>query len=180
MTDFGNGSPAEICLVRELISLAAEARASRKLPTEQRLSRAIIIPDDPRLGELLSKQRSTIATCLGTETVCVERQAERYVSYQVKPNLASLRAKFDAETTRVTSFCLAHSNAADLYHRLKRDGKLDMIMLSDGNEENPNVHGVLKQYEVTLTAAEVEITLSAKRGFAAASGQAITLVLALT
>ncbi len=153
---------AEMATVREIASLGRAARTEAKLKVRQPLARVEVVLADPSQQAWLESHAPLIAEELNVKAVEFATDADRYVSYAVKPNFKSIGPKFGKLAPQIQK-TLAAADAAALRRQLDANGKLAMEVAGQ---------------PVELTPDDVQITLSAKSGWAAAQGRSAVVVLA--
>jgi isoleucyl-tRNA synthetase len=102
-----------------------------------------------------------IADELNVKRVEFAADADRYVTYEIKPNFKSLGPKFGPLAPKIKA-ALAKADAADLRRQLEADAKA--VLTVDGQT-------------VELTPDDVQVGLSAKAGWTAAQGRQVVVVL---
>ena len=152
----------EIELVREAASLGRAARAGAKLKTRQPLAKVAVVLAKEEQESIVRRHEAVLLDELNVKTIQTVARADDYVTYEVKPNFKAIGAKF-RESVPLIKEALSKSDAASLRQQFMAQGKA-VVKLANG-------------HEVELTTAEIEITLKAKEGFAAASGSHIVVVL---
>ena len=148
-------------LVRDTVGLGARVRATNKLKTRQPLGEAIVVVTSDEDRQVLEQHRAIIEEELNVERLSFTAEPQKYVQFQVVPNFRALGSKLGKDMQA----CKAALTAADggaLYDALNTTGVIKLDVAGK---------------EVALTSAEVEIRLSAKEGFAAASDHGRVMVL---
>jgi isoleucyl-tRNA synthetase len=84
------------------------------------------------------------------------------VNYELKPNFKAIGAKFRESVPHIKE-ALSKANAADLRAQFAASGKINLPLASGKSTE--------------LSPEEVEVSLKAKEGYAAASGRTVVVVL---
>jgi len=153
---------AEMAWGREIASLGRAARTEAMLKVRQPLARVEVVLADPYQQAWLESHAPLIAEELNVKAVEFATDADRYVSYAVKPNFKSIGPKFGKLAPQIQK-TLAAADAAALRRQLDANGKLAMEVAGQ---------------PVELTPDDVQITLSAKSGWAAAQGRSAVVVLA--
>jgi isoleucyl-tRNA synthetase len=156
------GLATEIELVREAASLGRAARSGAKLKTRQPLAKVVIVLAKAEQEAIVRRHEAVLLDELNVKLIEVAPRADDYVTYEVKPNFKAIGAKF-RESVPLIKDALSKSDAAALRAQFAAQGQA-LIKLANGQE-------------VALTTAEIEVTLKAKDGFAAASGSHIVAVL---
>lgn len=151
----------EMAVVREIASLGRSARMEAKLKVRQPLSVVELVLADPAHRDWLEGHLPLIADELNVRSVGFAADADRYVSYEVKPNFKVIGPKFGKLAPRLKAV-LPTLNAADLRRQLDSIGKATIAV--DGQS-------------IDLTPDDVQVTLKAKEGWAAAQGRMVVVVL---
>ena len=154
----------EVALVRDIVSLGRNVRAAQKKKVRLPLSRLILVLAAPAQRPVVQKHEATLAEALNVKTIEYARVADQYVTYELKPNLKLIGAKY-RELVPAIKATLGRANAAHLKNKLATDGHCIL-----------NIEGQM----VDLTAEEVEVSLMAKEGFAAAGSRSVVVVLDTT
>ena len=126
------------------------------------MAKVEVILADEAHRDWLARHAAVIAEELNVKAVEFSDRPEQYVSYEVLPNFKSLGKKLGKLMPQVKP-ALAKENGAELLAKLKAAGQLE---LSLGGQQ------------VTLTGEDVEIRMTAKPGWAAASDKGVVVVLA--
>lgn len=151
----------EMDLVRQLVSLGHAARADAGLKVRQPLGLAELILARPEQVAELGRHAELIADELNVKTVEFTSDADRYVSYEVRPDFRALGPKYGKRVPAIQA-ALHGMDAAVARRTLVDSGELAVAL--DGET-------------VMLSASEIEIRLQAKPGWAAAPGRAGVVVL---
>ncbi|MEP0842936.1 MAG: isoleucine--tRNA ligase [Phycisphaerae bacterium] len=152
---------SEMAVVREIASLGRSARMEAKLKVRQPLAVVELVLADPSHRQWLEGHLPLIADELNVKRVEFAADADRYVSYEVRPNFKSLGPRFGPLAPRLKSV-LASADAADLRRRLDRDGKA--VVAVDGRQ-------------IELTPDDVQVALKPREGWTAAQGRSVVVVL---
>ena len=148
-------------LVRDTVGLGARVRATNKLKTRQPLGEAIVVVTSDADRDVLDEHRAIIEEELNVERLSFTSDPQKYVQFQVLPNFRALGSKLGKDMQACKAALMAADGGA-LYEALNVDGVIKLEVAGK---------------EVSLTSAEVEIRLSAKEGFAAASDGGRVMVL---
>ncbi|HOA73348.1 MAG TPA: isoleucine--tRNA ligase [Phycisphaerae bacterium] len=151
----------EMAIVREIASLGRAARMDAKIKVRQPLPVVEIVLADPAHEQWLSGHLPLIMDELNVKRIEFATQADKYVSYEVKPNFKALGPKFGKLAPQIKN-ALAGADAAALRRQLEEAGKAEL-----------SVAGQI----VELTAEDVQVTLKAREGWAAAQGRQVVVVL---
>ncbi len=154
----------DMALVRDVVTLGNRVRAANKLKVRQPLGTAIAVVTDAHERQVLDEHAAIIEDELNVEALDFTDEPQTYVQFQVVPNFRALGPKICKDVPAVKA-ALGKADGAALYEQLGTHGK---IVLSLGERA------------VELGPEEIEIRLSAKEGFAAASSGGRLIVLDLT
>jgi isoleucyl-tRNA synthetase len=154
----------EMQLVRDVVTLGARVRAQEKLKVRQPLGEAIVIVTSEADRIVLDRHRAMIEEELNVESIAFAPSPEQYVEFQLLPNFRALGPKLGKDVPACKA-ALAKADGAALQRELTSKGAIDVVL--------PN-------RTVSLDASEIEIRLSAKPGFAAASDLGRVVVLDTT
>jgi len=153
---------AEIAIVREVASLGRNARSGAKMKTRQPLAKVVIVTHGAKTDETVRKHEQVILDELNVKKIEIAHQADQYVNFELKPNFKAIGAKF-RESVPLIKAALTTADVAKLRSELTGKGTCTLA-LSNGKS-------------VDLTPEEVEVSLKAKDGYAAASGKTVVVVL---
>ncbi len=168
LSDFPAADPAAIDepladlmeQVRDLVSAGRAARTAARLKVRQPLALAEIIVSRAEQAERLSTHVSLVLEELNLKRVEFTTEGDRYVSYQVKPDLKLLGPRLGKRLPRLGA-ALAALDPAEVRRRLAADGAI--VVDVDGEP-------------VTLSEQEVFVRLEAKPGWSAAPGRSGVVV----
>ncbi len=152
----------EIDVVREIASLGHSVRVAEGLKVKQPLSSVEIVIAERAFCDSLRRHEGVIADELNVEAVEFTSNADEYVQYEVKPNFRSMGPKFGKRAPVIQKALRAHADPAGLWRSIQDDGKV-MVVVDGG--------------EVELTGEDVQVSLEAKDGWAAAQGKTAVVVL---
>jgi isoleucyl-tRNA synthetase len=152
----------EFSLVREVASLGRAARSGAKQKTRQPLSKVVVVLSDTGRDEIVRKHEQVLLDELNVKAIEIAHQADQYVNYELKPNFKAIGAKHRELVPHIKE-ALSKANAAELRAQMSSSGKIN-LPLSNGKS-------------VELSPEEVEVSLKAKEGYAAASGRTVVVVL---
>jgi isoleucyl-tRNA synthetase len=150
--------------VRELVSLGLQVRTAQKLRVRQPLAAAEIVLTDPAIAAALEPHVALIAEELNVRSVHFVAKADEYVRWLVKPNFRALGPRVGKHMPAVKAH-LAAADGARLLHELETTGHVELVVGDERFELGPE---------------EIAVTLEAKPGFVAASGNAGVVVLHTT
>ncbi|RLB62505.1 MAG: isoleucine--tRNA ligase, partial [Deltaproteobacteria bacterium] len=154
----------EMAAVRELVSLGLQVRTAGKLRVRQPLSCADIVVSVAELAPRLEGHRALVAEELNVHEVrwLLPGQEGAAVAYQLKPNFRVLGPRLGKKVQLVKK-ALGTADAGALRAELAQQGRCGIEI--DGGEH------------IELTDEEVQVTVVASEGFAAAGGRAGVVVL---
>ncbi|HSW47190.1 MAG TPA: isoleucine--tRNA ligase, partial [Phycisphaerae bacterium] len=151
----------EMGLVREITSLGRSARMDARLKVRQPLPVVELVLADPSHQSWLDEDLPLIVDELNVKRIEFVADADRYVSYEIKPNFKVIGPKYGKLAPKIKQV-LASADAAALRRQLDRSGKAAVTV--DGQQ-------------VEFTGEDVQVTLKAKPGWAAAQGTQVVVVL---
>ncbi|NLU19730.1 MAG: isoleucine--tRNA ligase [Phycisphaerae bacterium] len=151
----------EMAIVREIASLGRAARMDAKMKVRQPLPVVELVLANPEHRSWLEGHLPLIAEELNVRRVEFAADADRYVTYEVKPNFKTIGPKFGKLAPKLKAV-LPTLNAADLRRQLDTAGKIALTV--DGQT-------------LELSPEDVQVTLKAKEGWAAAQGRMVVVVL---
>ncbi|MBS0207441.1 MAG: isoleucine--tRNA ligase [Planctomycetes bacterium] len=153
---------SEMEVVREIVSLGRSARTAAKLKVRQPLDKVEIVLADPAHAEWLAGHTSLVREELNVKQVEFAANADQYVTYTVLPDLKRLGPRLGKQLPQLKQ-ALGTADAAKLLAEMQSNG---------------HVKFALPGGEVTLDAADLQVRLQAKSGWAAAQGASAVVVLA--
>jgi len=151
----------EMDLVREIVSLGRSVRAAQKLKVRLPLARMILVLADPARTEFLRAHEDVLKEAVNVKQVEYARQTEQYATFSLKPNFKAIGAKH-RELVPAIKKALAEADAAGLRRQLDESGSCTIQA---------------RGRPVVLGVEEVEVTMAAKEGFAAAGGRREVVIL---
>ncbi len=151
----------EMAIVREIASLGRSARMDAKIKVRQPLPVVELVLADPAHRQWLSSHLPLIADELNVKQIDFAADADKYVTYEIRPNFKTLGPKFGKLAPQIKP-ALAKADAAALRRQLDREGKVTITVAGQ---------------MIELAAEDVQITLQAKPGWAAAQGPQVVVVL---
>jgi len=138
-------------LARDVVALGLKVRAAHKVRVRQPLRQAIFVlagDDSPdRFGDIIKEE-------LNVKELHVTDEPHKYVEFKVVPNFRAL-GKMLGKRMPLCKQALAEADGARLYDELEQHG-VTRVTLDDGSC-------------VELTSEQVEMRLTEREGFAAAS-----------
>ncbi|NNK06425.1 MAG: isoleucine--tRNA ligase [Myxococcales bacterium] len=147
--------------VRNVVTLGQRVRNENKLKVRQPLAEAIIVvaDDDERRG--IDCFASAIREELNVRALGFTQEPHKYVEFELVPNFRVLGPKLGKQVPACKK-ALADADGSALYAEMEANEKI-VVQLPNG--------------PIELTASDVEVRLSAKDDFAAASGSGQVVVL---
>ncbi len=146
---------------RAIVGLGARVRAQEKIKVRQALAEAIVVVADEADRRTAERFSDAIIDELNVEKLSFTSEPERYVQFTLVPNFRALGPKL-GQRMPACKAALSKADGSALYRELETTGKV-RVELADG--------------VIELGAGEVEIRLSAKEGFAAASDRGRVVLL---
>ncbi len=155
----------EMRAVREIVSLGLQVRTAGRVRVRQPLSRADLVVSDAELSRGLRAHLGLVAEELNVKEVRLLAPGEEasFVRYTLKPNFRALGPKL-GKRVQACKAALAKADAAALRAELATTGKATIDVEGEA---------------VDLGPEEVDVTVDASDGFAAAGGKIGVVVLAL-
>ncbi|MBT8463035.1 MAG: isoleucine--tRNA ligase [Myxococcales bacterium] len=147
--------------VRNVVTLGQRVRNENKLKVRQPLAEAIIVvaDDDERRG--IDRFASAIREELNVRALGFTQEPHKYVEFELVPNFRVLGPKLGKQVPACKK-ALADADGSALYAEMEANEKI-VVQLPNG--------------PIELTASDVEVRLSARDDFAAASGSGQVVVL---
>jgi isoleucyl-tRNA synthetase len=155
------GLNEEMAIVRGIVSLGLRVRTDNKLKVRQPLSKAEVTLSKGELDARVSRYADLIAEELNVHEVRFVHGAEEHVEYKVKPNFRRLGPRVGKKMPAVKKAM----EAAD-------GSRLRASLLSAGKAEI-DVEGE----PLALELEDIEVTVQAKEGYAAAGDEVAVVVL---
>jgi isoleucyl-tRNA synthetase len=151
----------EMAIVRELVSLGLQVRASNKLKTRQPLAEAQLVLADKSTEKDLASYVPVMKDELNVESVKFLARADEYVSYKVKPNFQALGKRLGPKM-KATQAAINAADPMGLKQALDREGEVQLEVMGE---------------PITLSKDDLLVTVEAKEGFAAAGSSAGVVIL---
>ncbi len=151
----------EMETVRGIVSLGLRVRTQHKLKVRQPLLRAEVMLSHPDLEERVSGYRELMEEELNVHAVEFYHGGEEHVVYTVKPNFRRMGPRMGKRMPLLKK-TLQKANGAELRQSLLETGKVEVKV--DGDF-------------IDLDMEDVEVTVQAKEGYAAAGDQVAVVVL---
>src|SRR5690606_17381574 len=155
-----------VLAVRRAVNLGQRVRNEQKLRVRQPLAEAILVVASERDREQLEPFIPEIRDELNVMSVSFSQEPTRYVDFQILPNFRALGPKL-GKMMPACKAALGKADGSALYTEMAENGEIKIAIEGE---------------ELTLTSEEIEIRLTAKEDFAAASqgGQVVVLDTRLT
>ncbi|UCH29296.1 MAG: isoleucine--tRNA ligase [Myxococcales bacterium] len=147
--------------VRNAVTLGQRVRNENKLKVRQPLAEAIVVVANDAERRGIDRFSSAIREELNVRDLGFTQEPAKYVEFQLLPNFRVLGPKLGKRVPACKK-ALAEADGSTLYAEMEENGKI-VVSLPDGSVE--------------LTPDEVEVRLSAREDFAAASGGGQVVVL---
>ena len=147
--------------VRNVVTLGQRVRNENKLKVRQPLAEAIVVVADDAERQAIDRFSTAIREELNVRELGFTQEPHKYVEFQLLPNFRVLGPKLGKQVPACKK-ALAEADGSALYVEMENAGKI-VVQLPDG--------------PVDLSADEVEVRLSAREDFAAASGAGQVVVL---
>lgn len=151
----------EMRAIRELVSLGLQVRTTQKLRVRQPLQIAEIVLTDDAQRAAIAKHLDLMKEELNVHEIHFTENADEFVTYQVKPNFRALGPRVGKKMKSLKA-ALADADGASLLREL---------------QETQRIHLEVEGESFELSAEEMAVSLDAREGFAAASGNAGVVVL---
>jgi isoleucyl-tRNA synthetase len=151
----------EMRIVRDIVSLGLRVRTDNKLKVRQPLSKAEIALSHPELDERVKRYGDLIAEELNVQEVRFVHGAEEHVEYRVKPNFRKLGPKVGSRMPAVKK-ALEGANGSVLRASLLAKGEAVIEVAGE---------------TLALGLEDVEVSVSAREGYAAAGDETAVVVL---
>jgi isoleucyl-tRNA synthetase len=147
--------------VRNVVTLGQRVRNENKLKVRQPLAEAIVVVTDDAERLAIDRFSSAIREELNVRELGFTQEPHKYVEFELVPNFRVLGPKLGKQVPACKK-ALAEADGSALYAEMEENGKI-IVRLPDG--------------PIDLTPNEVEVRLSAREDFAAASGAGQVVVL---
>jgi isoleucyl-tRNA synthetase len=147
--------------VRNVVTLGQRVRNENKLKVRQPLAEAIVVVADDAERQAIDRFASAIREELNVRELGFTQEPHKYVEFQLVPNFRVLGPKLGKQVPACKK-ALAEADGSALYAEMEENEKI-VVALPDG--------------PIELTPDEVEVRLSAREDFAAASGAGQVVVL---
>jgi isoleucyl-tRNA synthetase len=147
--------------VRNVVALGQRVRNENKLKVRQPLAEAIVVVADDTERRGIDRFASAIREELNVRELGFTQEPHKYVEFELVPNFRVLGPKLGKQVPACKK-ALAEADGSALYAEMEENEKI-VVALPDG--------------PIELTPSEVEVRLSAREDFAAASGAGQVVVL---
>jgi isoleucyl-tRNA synthetase len=147
--------------VRNVVTLGQRVRNENKLKVRQPLAEAIVVVADEAERQAIDRFASAIREELNVRELGFTQEPHKYVEFELVPNFRVLGPKLGKQVPACKK-ALAEADGSALYAEM---------------EENAKITVTLPNGPIELTPDEVEVRLSAREDFAAASGLGQVVVL---
>jgi isoleucyl-tRNA synthetase len=152
----------EMRIVRDIVSLGLRVRTDNKLRVRQPLSKAEITLSHPELDERVKRYGELIAEELNVGEVRFVHGAEEHVEYRVKPNFRKLGPRVGSKMPAVKK-ALEGADGSALRTSLLAKGEAAIEVAGE---------------RMSLGLEDVEVSVSAREGYAAAGDETAVVALA--
>ena len=143
--------------VLQIVMLGRAARNAGNLKNRQPLSEMFVVTE--RKVELSEEEKSIVLEELNVKQLKKAEDAERFLSYKLKPQLKTLGPKYGKQLGAITKF-LTECNAKEVVNAVKGGGVYK-----------------IEELGVELTQADLQIFPQSEAGFVAAEDKGITVAL---
>ena len=147
--------------VRNVVGLGQRVRNEHKLKVRQPLSEAIVVVADDAERQAIDSFASAIREELNVRSLGFTQEPAKYVEFELVPNFRVLGPRLGKRVPACKK-ALAEADGSALYAEMEANQKVE-VTLPDG--------------PIELTPDEVEVRLSAREDFVAASGGGQVVVL---
>ncbi|MBW1873969.1 MAG: isoleucine--tRNA ligase [Deltaproteobacteria bacterium] len=147
--------------VRNVVTLGQRVRNENKLKVRQPLAKAIVVVANDTERRGIDRFTSAIREELNVRELGFTQEPHKYVEFELVPNFRVLGPKLGKQVPACKK-ALAEADGSALYAGMEENGKI-VIELPNG--------------PIELTPDEVEVRLSAREDFAAASGAGQVVVI---
>ena len=147
--------------VRNVVTLGQRVRNENKLKVRQPLAEAIVVVADDAERQAIDRFASAIREELNVRELGFTQEPHKYVEFELVPNFRVLGPKLGKQVPACKK-ALAEADGSALYAEMEQNAKI-LVSLPSG--------------PIELTPDEVEVRLSARADFAAASGLGQVVVL---
>ena len=147
--------------VRNVVTLGQRVRNENKLKVRQPLAEAIIVVADDEERAAIDRFSVAIREELNVHALSFTQEPHKYVEFELVPNFRVLGPKLGQQVPACKK-ALAEADGSALYAEMESAGKITLALPAG---------------PVDLTSDDVEVRLSAREDFAAASGGGQVVVL---
>ena len=143
--------------VLDIVVLGRAARNAGNLKNRQPLAKMVVVSQ--RNIELSEEERAIVLDELNVKTFEIADDAEKYISYKLKPQLKTLGPKYGKKLGAISAF-LANCNAKDVVNAVKNGGTYEIA-----------------GEDIILKFEDLQIFTESANGFTAAEDRGITVAL---
>ena len=147
--------------VRNVVTLGQRVRNENRLKVRQPLAEAIVVVADDTERQAIDRFASAIREELNVRELGFTQEPHKYVEFELLPNFRVLGPKLGKQVPACKK-ALSEADGSALYVEMEENEKI-VVELPDG--------------PIELTRDEVEVRLSAREDFAAASGAGQVVVI---
>jgi isoleucyl-tRNA synthetase len=151
----------EMAVVRDIVSLGLRVRTDNKLKVRQPLSKAEVTLSNAELDARVSRYKDLIAEEINVQEVRFVHGTEEHVEYKVKPNFRRLGPRVGKKMPAVKK-AMESADGSRLRASLLAKGKAEIEVEGEPLE---------------LELEDIEVTVQAKEGYAAAGDETAVVVL---
>ncbi len=158
------GLRSQMNTVRTLVTLGQRVRATETIKVRQPLAEAIVVTASEEAAVAIKHFESAFREEVNVHQVTYTSEPARYVTFQLLPNFRSLGRRFGKKMPLLKR-TLGAMDGESAYAALAGQGRLEVLLEGE---------------QISLEAEDVEVRLSAKEGFSAASEGGYVVVLDTT
>jgi isoleucyl-tRNA synthetase len=151
----------EMAVVRDIVSLGLRVRTDNKLKVRQPLSKAEVTLSNAELDARVSRYKDLIAEEINVQEVRFVHGTEEHVEYKAKPNFRRLGPRVGKKMPAVKK-AMESADGSRLRASLLAKGKAEIEVEGEPLE---------------LELEDIEVTVQAKEGYAAAGDETAVVVL---
>ncbi len=143
--------------VLDIVILGRAARNAGNVKNRQPLGEMFVVSD--KLAELSNEEKSIVLDELNVKEFKVAKDAEKYISYKIKPQLKTLGPKYGKKLGDISKF-FANCNAKEVIDATRNGGEYKIADL-----------------DVTLRQEDLQVFSESAGGYVAAADKGITVAL---
>ncbi|MEX0585527.1 MAG: DUF5915 domain-containing protein, partial [Pirellulales bacterium] len=155
-------------VLRDIVSAGRSARASAKIKVRQPLARIEVTLSDRKDIRWLQEHEGLIRSELNAEEVAIGESLGEHISLSLVPNLPSLGPRFGKELPKIRAALANLSDHDKDLIRVQKFNRFDEIRVK------------VEDGQLSLSADDIQVRLSAKEGWAAAEGKHCVVALDTT